>query len=137
VIEPELFDEKEIIEVIDPDNHSIQVLPVQKTNGWRQRRRRRGKPCSTGQQKLSTRSSRQNERAPPSGLRPGRARSSRRPAWGKLIDWEVKEGRLSYEIKDEKKTLEELLDGCYIKSDTPPTGSEHPGAGGFLQKLTL
>ncbi len=57
---------------------------------------------------------------------------------GKFIDWEVKEGRLSYTIKDEKKNLEELLDGCYIvKSDVPPDRLDKQEMVASYKKLTL
>jgi transposase len=37
---------------------------------------------------------------------------------GKFIQWQVKEGRLEYQIKEAVLTQEQLLDGCYIVQTT-------------------
>jgi transposase len=57
---------------------------------------------------------------------------------GKVIDGGVKEGRLSYTIKDERKSLEEILDGCYIvKSDAPLDRLDKQEVVASYKKLTL
>lgn len=137
VIQPELFDEKEIVEVIDPDNLSLRYcLCKNERTAARETRTREAllKRTTHALDKIVQ----AKRKSTPERIAARIGTILQKTHMGKLIDWEIKEGRLSYMIKDEKKTLEELLDGCYIiKSDTPPDRMSTQELVASYKKLTL
>ncbi len=137
VIQPELFDEKEIVEVLDPDNPSLRYCLCKNERVAAKEAKTRGALLKRATKALDTIVTAKRKSTPERiAARVGKILQKTR--MGKFIDWEVKEGRLSYTIKDEKKNLEELLDGCYIvKSDVPPDRLDKQEMVASYKKLTL
>ena len=113
MITPELFDEKRILEVIDPEE------PGRRYELCRN-------PC-TAQRETSTRKSlldvtrqaldkiaqaKRKSTREKIGARVGRILQKYKR--GKFVNWEVREGRLSWHFDEEKIAAELLLDGCYV-----------------------
>jgi transposase len=120
VIEPELFDEKHIIEITDPDTPLIRYcLCRNETVGVKETNTRTALLEKTKKELNKIVQTKRKSTTEKIGSRVGKI--LQKTKMGKFIEWEVKEGKLSYSIKGEKKTLEELIDGYYIiKSDVSP-----------------
>jgi len=120
VITPELFDERQIVEVVDPDDPG-----------------RRYELCRnplTAQRETTTRQSllevsrkaldkiaaaRRKSTGEKIGARVGRILQQYK--MGKFVSWETREGRLHWHFDEEKIATELLLDGCYvITTDATP-----------------
>jgi transposase len=120
VITPELFDEKRILEVIDPEDPGRRYelcrnpLTAQRETTTRQSLlevTRQALDKIAGAKRKST-----QEKI---GARVGRVLQKYK--MGKFVTWEVRDGKLSWHFDEEKIAAELLLDGCYvISTDAKP-----------------
>ena len=120
VITPELFDEKRILEVIDPEEPGRRYelcrnpLTAQRETTTRQNLldvTRQALDKIAGAKRQST-----NEKI---GARVGRILQKYK--MGKFVNWEVRDGQLHWHFDEEKIAAELLLDGCYvITTDAKP-----------------
>lgn len=113
VITPELFDERRILEVIDPLDMRRRYalcrnpLSAQRETATRQRLldlTRAGLDRIVHAKRRST--------AGKIGSRVGRVLQQYK--MGKFVSWEVKDGRLLWHVNQERVAAELLLDGCYV-----------------------
>jgi transposase len=117
VIQLELFDERKIVEVIDPEKPQQRYClcrnPDTQARETATRKRLLQLTCQ-GLDKLVSR--KQKGAAEKLGSQVGRLLQKYK--MGKLIQWEVKAGRLEYQVKEAALTQEQLFDGCYIVNTT-------------------
>ena len=119
VIERELFDEKQIVEVCDPETPSRRYCLCRNPESAKREstsRQRLLEFTRKGLEKI------ENSKAPGSaeklGARVGRVLEQYK--MGKFVRWEVLDKRLVWSFNQEKIDAEQLLDGCYIiTSDVP------------------
>jgi transposase len=119
VIRRELFDEKSIAEVIDPDDPRRRYcLCRNPETARRETQTRKALLEATRQQLDKSASSKRKAKAERIGSRVGRV--LQRYKMGKFVDWSVQEGKLRWSFKEEEIAAEERFDGCYvIVSDVP------------------
>jgi transposase len=119
VIRRELFDEKSIAEVIDPDDPQRRYcLCRHPETARRETQTRKALLEATRQQLDKSASSNRKAKAERIGSRVGRV--LQRYKMGKFVDWSVQEGKLRWSFKEEEIAAEERFDGCYvIVSDVP------------------
>jgi transposase len=119
VISRELFDEKSIAEVIDPDDPRRRYcLCRNPETARRETQTRKSLLEATREQLEKTASSKRKAKAEKIGARVGRV--LQRFKMGKFVDWSVQEGKLRWSFKEEAIAAEERFDGCYvIVSDVP------------------
>jgi transposase len=139
VITPELFDEKAIAEVLDPDNPKRRYCLCRNPETAKRETQTRKELLEVTRQKLQaiaaprkkpgqkdsdqkqTRKQTQ-KKSPPAekiGARVGRV--LQRYKMGKFIHWCVKEGKLEWQFDPDKIAAEERFDGCYVVvADVPP-----------------
>ena len=119
VISPELFDERHIVEVLDPEDTKRRYCLCRNP----QTARREG----TTRQRLLERARAQLDKIAGSrrratekrlGARVGRVLE--RTKMGKFIRWQVVEGKLLWGFDQDKIAAERLFDGCYIVSCDVP-----------------
>lgn len=136
VIQPELFDEKDIIEITDPDNPLLRYCLCRNEGVGAKETKTRDSLLERTRKALDKIvEAKRKSTTEKIASRVGKILQKTR--MGKFIEWEVKEGRLSYSVKEEKKTLEELLDGCYIiKSDVSPERMDKEELVSSYKKLT-
>ena len=120
VIQAELFDERKVVEVVDPADPKRRYGLCRNPESARREGATRQRLLDLTQEGL-----RQIARSPRQashekiGARVGRVLQQYK--MGKFVAWEVKEGKLHWELNQAKITQEQLLDGCYIiSSDVPP-----------------
>jgi transposase len=119
VIEPELFDEKEIVEVFDPDDHSRRYCLCRNPQSGEREGRTRGSLLEKTRQGLEKIAGAKRRASPQAlGARVGRVLEQYK--MGKFVNWEIKEGRLFWSFEKEKIAAEAVFDGCYVvTSDVP------------------
>ena len=113
VITPELFDEKNIVEVIDPlDLRRRYALCRNPQSAQRETttRQRLLDLTQTGLDKIAH--AKRCGTAEKIGSRVGRVLQQYK--MGKFVTWEVKDGRLHWQFNQERIAAELLLDGCYV-----------------------
>lgn len=121
VIQPELFDEREIAEVIDPDNPEIRYMLCKNPRTAR-------KEAATRKSLMEAVSSKLDEIAKVKRKRERKKVCARIGALldkykvGKFFDWTVgKRGGVKWSVNNELVEKEETLDGCYIiRTDVQP-----------------
>lgn len=117
LIEPELFDERNIVEVTDPDRPQVRYClcrnPQTRAREKATRQRLLELTCQ-GLDKLVQR--KQKGKAEKLGAQVGKL--LQRYKVGKFLEWKIEKGRLQYQIKPGAVEQEELLDGCYVVSTT-------------------
>lgn len=119
VIQMGLFDEKEIIEAIDPEDIKKRYCLCKNPDS--------SKRESKTREELLTRTKKELEK-----ISSGKRKSSievisarvgkilAKYKMGKFVNWEIKEGKLKWNFNNKKIEEEKLLDGCYIiTSDVP------------------
>lgn len=113
VIRADLFDEKEIVEVLDPENPARRYClcrnpkSAERETGTRLRLLQ----CTReGLEKIANSKRRAKEAA--IGSRVGRVLQQYK--MGKFVAWEVIQGRLTWSFDEGKIAAEALFDGCYI-----------------------
>ena len=113
VISADLFDEKEIVEVLDPQNNSRRYCLCRnpQSAGRENGTRLRLLECTRkGLEKIANSKRRTSQEK--IGARVGRVLQQYK--MGKFVRWEVSEGRLCWSFEQEKIVEESLFDGCYI-----------------------
>jgi len=120
VIQTELFDERRVVEVIDPEDPQRRYGLCRNPESARREgitRQRLLDLTQAGLRKIA--GSRRKASDEKIGARVGRVLQQYK--MGKFVAWQVKEGKLQWELDQAKITQEQLLDGCYIiSSDVPP-----------------
>jgi transposase len=119
LITPELFDERKVVEVLDPDNPKLRYClcrnPETKARESATRQRLL-ELTQTGLEKIA-RSKRQADAAH-IGARVGKLLAKYK--MGKFVTWEVKGHKLLWRVDQNKVNAEEIWDGCYVvRSDVP------------------
>lgn len=119
VVQLELFDEKDIVEIIDPDNIKKRYcLCKNPDTAIREEKTREALLKRTKEELDKISLSKNKNTVEKISFRVGKAIGKYK--MGKFVEWEVKEGRLIWRFNEEKIRLEKLLDGCYIiTSDVP------------------
>lgn len=113
VIEPGLFDEREIAEVRDPDSANVRYLLCRNPLTAEKERRTREALMAKSREALAQLArSRKRRTAEELGAAVGQALA--RWKVGKFFIWRVREGKLEWEIDQQRLELERSLDGCYV-----------------------
>jgi transposase len=135
VITPELFDERRIVEVIDPQDlrrrYALCRNPqsAQRETATRQRLL---ELTRAGLDKIVH--AKRRGTAAKIGSRVGRVLQQYK--MGKFVTWEVREGRLNWQFNQERIAAELLLDGCYvICADVKPETMSSEDLVGAYKKL--
>ena len=113
VITPELFDEKRILEVIDPEEPGRRYELCR--NPWtaqRETRTRQNLLDVTRQALDKIAGAKRKSTQEKIGARVGRI--VQKYKMGKFVTWEVRDGKLHWHFDEEKIAAELLLDGCYV-----------------------
>ncbi len=117
VIQLELFDEKKIAEVTDPDKPGQRYCLCRNPDTQARETATRQRLLELTRQGMDKLVEPKKKRTPEKlGSQVGRLLEKYK--MGKFIHWEVKEGRLEYHLKQEAIGQEQLLDGCYIITTT-------------------
>jgi len=117
VIQLELFDEKTIIEVTDSDKPQQRYCLCRNPYTQARETGTRERLLTLTCQALDKLVQRKTKSAP-NKLSAQVGRILEKYKMSKFIHWDVKEGRLEYQLKKEAVTQEQLFDGCYIISTT-------------------
>lgn len=115
VIKAELFDEKKIVEVIDPENAQQRYCLCRNPETAERERATRQRLLDLTQAGLAKIAGRKNK-TPVERLGAQVGKWLTRYKMGKFVEWEIKEGRLHWRWKEEAIAQEKLFDGCYIVS---------------------
>jgi len=119
VIKAELFDEKQTVEVIDPQHPQQRYCLCRNPESAAREtatRQRLLDLTQTGLAKIAAR--KKKGAADRLGAQVGKLLA--RYKMGKFVTWEIREGRLHWQWKQEQIIQEKLFDGCYIiRTDTP------------------
>jgi len=113
VITPELFDEKRILEVIDPEEPGRRYELCR--NPWTAQREtttRQSLLDVTRQALDKIAGAKRQSTKEKIGARVGRVLQKYK--MGKFVNWEVRDGKLHWHFDEEKIAAELLLDGCYV-----------------------
>lgn len=117
VLQMELFDEKKIAEVIDPDKPQQRYCLCRNPESQARESATRQRLLELTRQGLDKLAQQPLKKTPEKlGSQVGRLLEKYK--MGKFIQWEVKAGRLEYHFKEEAIALEKLCDGCYIITTT-------------------
>jgi transposase len=117
VIQPELFDERKIVEVTDPAKPEQRYCLCRNPDSQARETATRKRLLELTRQGLDHLVKRKKQGAADKlGAQVGRL--LQRYKMGKFIQWEVKRGRLSYQVKEAALAQEQLFDGCYIVHTT-------------------
>jgi transposase len=115
VIKAELFDEKKIVEVIDPDNPKQRYCLCRNPETAERERATRQRLLDLTQAGLGKITGRKKKSAAERlGAQVGKLLA--RYKMGKFVQWEIVEGRLQWRWKEEAIAQEKLFDGCYVVS---------------------
>lgn len=117
VMQLELFDEKKIAEVVDPKEPQRRYCLCRNPETQARERATRQRLLELTCQGLDKLVKRKKKGAA-SKLGSQVGRLLQKYKMGKFFQWEVKEGRLEYQVKEEAVAREELLDGCYVVNTT-------------------
>src|SRR4029434_10463139 len=115
VIKAELFDEKKIVEVIDPENPKQRYCLCRNPETAEREKATRQRLLDLTQAGLAKMAGRKKKTAAERlGAQVGKLLA--RYKMGKFVEWEIQEGRLHWRWKEEAIALEKLVDGCDIMS---------------------
>jgi transposase len=119
VIKAELFDEKRIVEVIDPAHPQERYCLCRNPQSAARETATRERLLDLTQAGLAKIAARKKKGAADRlGAQVGKLLA--RYKMGKFVAWEIREGRLHWQLKPERIAQEKLFDGCYIiRTDTP------------------
>jgi len=119
VIKAELFDEKQVVEVVDPENPQRRYGLCRNPQSAQREGLTRQRLLDLTQAELRkiAQSPRKNSQEK-IGARVGRVLQKYK--MGKFVEWEVKQGRLEWRLREAKIAQEKLFDGCYIISSDVP-----------------
>lgn len=113
VAQMELFDERRIAEVTDPKEPTIRYCLCRNPETARRETRMRAALMKRTAQALD-RIARRKKRAPPQRLGEQVGKILGRTKMGKLLHWEVVDGRLQWRWEPARVDGEQTLDGCYV-----------------------
>lgn len=119
VIQLDLFDEKNIIEIIDPDNPKLRYcLCCNQESAKRESKTRSALLTKTMDGLTKIAASKRKATTEEISARVGKLLSGTK--MNKFITWEVRDKKLNWSLNEELVATEQLLDGCYIiVSDVP------------------
>jgi transposase len=140
VITRELFDEREIVEVLDPDNLKKRYCLCRNPESAQRETRTRQNLLELTRQALEVIAAGRTRKQPDATSPAKKARPARKskvPAaekigarvgrvlqrykMGKFVKWSVREGKLEWQLDQEKIQAEQRFDGCYVVvADVPP-----------------
>lgn len=113
VFQAELFDEKQIVEVTDPDDITIRYCLCRNPETARRETATRLRLLERTRTELDKIAASTRKSSPEKlGARVGKVLAKTK--CGKFVEWETREGRMSWKFKQEKIDAEQGLDGCYI-----------------------
>jgi len=119
VLTPELFDERQVVEVIDPENPKLRYCLCRNPESRAREaatRKRLLELTQAGLEKIA--SSRRKSEAAQIGARVGQLLA--RYKMGKFIVWSVQENKLAWSVNQNAVDAEAAWDGCYIiRTDVP------------------
>lgn len=137
IIQLDMFDESQIVEVIDPDN-TAQRYCLCRNPKSAERETLTRKALMDRARKALDKIAQAKRTATPEiiGKRVGKALA--RTKVEKFVQWEAREGHLHWSFKEDKVSAEELLDGCYIiNTDVPAELMDKQEIVASYKKLTL
>jgi transposase len=119
VIKAELFDEKQTLVVIDPEHPEQRYCLCRNPESAAREGATRERLLELTQKGLARIAARKKKAAADRlGAQVGKLLA--RYKMGKFVEWQIQEGRLQWQWKQEQITQEKLFDGCYIiRTDTP------------------
>ncbi len=132
-----LFDEKNSMEVVDPENPKLRYCLCRNPNTADREGKTRQSLIATTRKSLDkivnrSRRGSQDKIAAQVGKIPDKTKM------GKFVEWMVEDGRLKWNFKEGEIAAEELLDGCYlIKCAVPPATMAKQEVVASYKKLTL
>jgi transposase len=137
VIQPGLFDEQDIVEVVDPDNPRLRYCLCRNPNtADREDATRKSLIAKT--RKALDKIANRKRRGAVEKISAQVGKILDKTKMGKFVDWKVEDGRLKWSFKEGKIAGEELMDGCYIiRSDAPPEVMDKQEVVASYKKLTL
>lgn len=137
VIQMDLFDEKNIVEIIDPaDPKRRYCLCRNPESAKRETQTRSALLTKTTEGLNKIVSSKRKATMEQISARVGKLLSNTK--MGKFITWKVADGRLEWSLNEELVDTEQLLDGCYIiTSDVPADKMKSQEIVASYKKLTL
>jgi transposase len=137
VIKAELFDEQKVVEVIDPENPQRRYELCRNPESAQREGMTRRRLLDLTQEGLSKiANSPRKSRDEQIGARVGRVLQQYK--MGKLVVWNVQQGKLQWRWDEAKITQEKLLDGCYIiSSDVPAEQMDHQQVVASYKSLSL
>ncbi len=119
VIKAELFDEKQTVEILDPEHQQQRYCLCRNPQSAARQGATRQRLLDLTQAGLAKMAARKKKTAAARlGAQVGRLLA--RYKMRKFVNWEIRDGRLQWHWKEEQITQEKLFDGCYIiRTDTP------------------
>ena len=120
VITPELFDERHVVEVIDPENPARRYeLCRNPLSAQRETKTRQSLLDVTRKALEKIANAKRKSTGEKIGVRVGRILQQYK--MGKFVHWEIQDGKLNWHFDAGKIAAELLLDGCYvITTDAKP-----------------
>jgi len=113
VIEPGLFDEREIAQVCDPDAPNVRYLLCRNPlTAEKEHRTRQALIAKTREALETVGRSRKRRTAEELGAAVGKPLA--RWKVGKFFSWRVRQGKLEWELDQQRVDTEQSLDGCYV-----------------------
>jgi transposase len=117
VIEVELFDERAIVEVVDPQDPTRRYCLCRNPNSAQREATTRQRLLNRAAEQLNKMAhSKRRSSVQRLGQRVGRIEEKTK--MGKFIRWQVVDGYFSWSLDEEKISQEALFDGCYIITST-------------------
>jgi transposase len=137
VVQIDMFDEKDIIEVIDPDNTKIRYcLCCNPESAKRETKTRNALLAKTSETLNKIASSKRKTTTEKISARVGKLLSKTK--MGKFITWKVVAEKLQWSLNTDLVDSEQLIDGCYIiTSDVPQEKMKSQEIVASYKKLTL
>lgn len=119
VIQVDMFDEKHIVEVIDPDNTGQRYCLCRNPKSAERETSTR-KSLLDATRTVLEKISQSKRKGTPEAIGKRIGKVFAKTKMEKFVQWEVREGCLLWSFKEDKIYAEQLLDGCYIiNTDVP------------------
>lgn len=137
VIQTSMFDEKEIVEIIDPDKAERRYcLCRNPLSAERETKTRKAllEKTATELDKIAN----SNRKSTPEKIAARVGKVLARTRMGKFVNWTIVDNQLQWHFKEDAIDTEQLLDGCYIiSSDVPQDQMDKQELVLAYKKLTL
>jgi transposase len=119
-LEPSVFDDRNIVEIIDTEDHNRRYCLCRNPHVAEKSGATRRSLLERTKQGLTRIAERKTKgEAAKLGAQVGKLLAKTK--MGKFINWAVNEGRLEWSVKEEEVTAEAAMDGCYVIKATVPT----------------